>query len=194
VILFDTCDSGTLTDDAEMRQLQGSSANDRLSQATGRSILTASGGNQEALEGYRGHGLFTYELLDAINEADGDRTGTVEVKELAAYVYAQVSELSLKVFKQRQVPQMKITANYPLIKQTRVLQDESAPVAAVKPNYQLAQSAQLQIQPTAGGTVVRSLSAKTAVTVLESQNGWSMIAADGKPLGYVSTRDLVPLQ
>lgn len=31
VILFDTCDSGTLTDDAETRQLQGGSANDRLS-------------------------------------------------------------------------------------------------------------------------------------------------------------------
>jgi len=194
VILFDTCDSGTLTDDAETRQLQGSSANDRLSQATGRSILTASGGNQEALEGYRGHGLFTYELLDAINEADGDRTGTVEVKELAAYVYAQVSELSLKVFKQRQIPQMKITANYPLTRQTRILQDESVPVAATKPNFQLAQTAQLQIQPSAGGTVVRSLSAKTAVTVLESRDGWSLVAAGGKPLGYVATRDLAPIQ
>jgi hypothetical protein len=40
--------------------------------------------------------------------------------------------------------------------------------------------------------VVRSLSAKTAVTVLESSNGWSLIAADGKPIGYVPTRDLAP--
>jgi uncharacterized caspase-like protein len=195
VILFDTCDSGTLTGDAaETQQLEKSAANDRLAQATGRSILTASGGSQEALEGYHGHGLFTFEVLDAINQADGDHNGTVEVSELAAYVYAQVTELSLKVFKQKQAPQMKITANYPLAKQTRILQDEVTPVAQAKPAYQVAKTAQLQIQPGVGATVVRSLSAQTSVTVLENKNGWSLIASEGKPLGYVATRDLVPIQ
>ena len=194
VILFDTCDSGTLTGDgAETQQLERGAANDRLAQATGRSIITASGGSQEALEGYRGHGLFTYEMLDALNRADSDNSGTIEVTELAAYVYAQVTELSQKVFRQRQAPQMKITSSYPLTKQTRVLQDEVTPVAEAKP-YQLSQTAQLQIQPGPGSTVVRSLSAKTAVTVLESKNGWSLIASEGKPLGYVATRDLAPAQ
>jgi hypothetical protein len=41
---------------------------------------------------------------------------------------------------------------------------------------------------------VRSLSAKTPVTVLESNNGWSLIASEGKPPGYVATRDLAPVQ
>ena len=118
----------------------------------------------------------------------------VEVNELAAYVYAQVTELSQKVFKQRQAPQMKITANYPLAKQTRVLRDELTPVAETKPIYQVAQAAQLQIQPATGATVVRSLSAKTPVTVIESRNGWSLVASEGKPLGYVATRDLAPAQ
>jgi WD40 repeat protein/uncharacterized caspase-like protein len=192
VILFDTCDSGTLAGD-ETQQLERGAANDRLAQATGRSILAASGGSQEALEGYHGHGLFTYELLDAINQADGDRSGTVELNELAAYVYAQVSELSQKVFKQRQIPEMKITTNFPLAKQTRILQDEVTPIAEAEPNYQLTQTAQLQIKPSAG-TVVRSLSAKTPVAVLESKNGWSLVAFGGKPLGYVATRDLGPRQ
>ena len=195
VILFDTCDSGTLTGDAgETQHLERNAANNRLSQATGRSILTASGGAEEALEGYHGHGLFTYELLDAMNQADGDRSGTIELNELAAYVYAQVSELSQKVFKQRQVPQMKLTANYPLTKQMRVLRDDAAPVAEAKPAYQVSQAAQLQVQPGAGATVVRSLSAKTMVTVVESKDGWSLIASDGKPIGYVATRDLTPAQ
>jgi WD40 repeat protein len=192
VILFDTCDSGTLAGD-ETQQLEKGAANDRLSQATGRSILAASGGSQEALEGYHGHGLFTYEILDAINQADGDRSGTIELNELAAYVYAQVSELSQKVFKQRQVPEMKITANFSLANQTRILQDEATPIAEAKPTYQLAQTAQLQVKPSAGATVVRSLSAKTPVTVLESNNGWSLVASEGKPLGYVATRDLAPV-
>jgi len=52
----------------------------------------------------------------------------------------------------------------------------------------------LQVQPGLGATVVRSLSARTGVTVLESRNGWSLIASDGKPLGYVATRDLAPVQ
>jgi WD40 repeat protein/uncharacterized caspase-like protein len=195
LILFDTCDSGTLTGDAaETQQLEKGAANDRLAQATGRSIITASAGNEEALEGYRGHGLFTYELLDAINKADGDKSGTVEVNELAAYAYAQVSEISQKLFKQRQVPQMKITANYALAKQTRILQDEAIPVAEIKPDFQLAQTAQLQIQPSTGATVVRSLSAKTRVTVIESRSGWSLIASEGTPLGYIATHDLVPVQ
>jgi len=133
-------------------------------------------------------------LLEAIAQADGDNNGTVELTELEAYVYGQVAELSLKVFKQRQVPQMKITSNYPLAMRTRILQDETTPVAETRPNYQLAQAAQLQIQPAAGATVVRSLSARTAVTVLESRNGWSLIASEGKPLGYVATRDLVPVK
>jgi len=195
VILFDTCDSGALTGDAaETQQLERGAANDRLSEATGRSIITASAGSQEALENYRGHGLFTYEMLDGLDRADSDNNGTIEVTELAAYVYAQVTELSQKVFKQRQAPQMKITANYPLAKQTRILRDEATPVAEAKPAYQLSQTAQLQIQPSYGATVVRSLSAKTAVTVLESKDGWSLVAADGKPLGYVATRDLAPLR
>jgi hypothetical protein len=41
--------------------------------------------------------------------------------------------------------------------------------------------------------VVRSLAPKTAVTVLRSEGGWSLIAAEGKPLGYVATRDLAPM-
>lgn len=192
VMLFDTCESGTLAD-AETQQLQKGAANDRLVQATGRSIMAASGGSQEALEGYHGHGLFTYEVLDAINNADGDHNGTIELNELAAYVYAEVSEVSQRIFKQRQVPQMKLTANYSLAKQMRILQDETRPVASAKPTYQVSQAAQLQVQPGLGATVVRSLSAKTGVTVLESKNGWSLIASEGKPLGYVATRDLAPV-
>jgi len=195
VILFDTCESGTLTGDAAAtQQLERGAANDRLARATGRSIITASTGKQDALEGYHGHGLFTYEMLDALNRADGDGNGSIEVTELAAYVYAGVSELSLKVFRQQQAPQMKITANYPLAKQTRILQDEVAPLAEGKPAYQLQQAAQLQIQPGLEATVVRSISAKTPVTVLENRNGWALIAAEGGVLGYVAARDLAPLQ
>ena len=193
VILFDTCESGTLVLD-ETGKLENGAANDRLAQATGRSILTASASTEAALEGYHDHGLFTYEVLDALNQADGDKNGTIELNELAAYVYAQVSEVSQKVFKQRQVPQMKITLNYPLARQTRILSNASAPVAEAKPTYQVSQATQLQVQPRPGSTVVRSLSQSTALTVLESKDGWSLVASEGRPIGYVATQDLTPAQ
>lgn len=196
VILFDTCESGTLAGDTiETKTLEQGAANDRLARATGRSIITASSGSAAAFEGYRGHGLFTYNLLDALDKGDGDKNGKIDVTELAAYVYAQVTDISERVFKQRQEPQMKINLNYPLTRQGRVLKD-SAPALATqtKPNYQLAQAAKLQIKPTSGATVVRSLLPKRPVTVLKSEGGWSLVVSEGNPIGYVATRDLRPMQ
>lgn len=196
VILFDTCESGTLTGAAAgTKTLEQSAANDRLAQATGRSIITASSGTQVAFEGYRGHGLFTYNLLDALERADSDGNGTIEISELATYVYSQVTTLSEQVFKKRQEPQIRIASSYPLTKQGRVLAGDFPTLAQdASPTYQLAQTADLQIKPGNGATIVRSLSAKTSVTVLKSEGGWSLIASGGKPLGYVATRDLARVQ
>ena len=60
-------------------------------------------------------------------------------------------------------------------------------------DVKLTQTAQLQVRPNSGGTVVRSLSAQTPVTVVKSEGGWSLIASEGKPIGYVATRDLAPV-
>ena len=121
VLLFDTCESGSLTGEGkETRALERGAANDRLVQATGRTILTASSDDTDAFEGFRGHGLFTYNVLEALERADSDGNGRIEVAELAAYVYAQVTALSEQVYKQRQVPQVRITGNYSLAKPTQI--------------------------------------------------------------------------
>ena len=62
MLLFDTCEAGTLTDEAT-RALERGAANGRLAQATGRTIITASAGDKEALSGFHDHGLFTYSVL-----------------------------------------------------------------------------------------------------------------------------------
>jgi hypothetical protein len=96
-----------------------------------------------------------------MDRGDGDGNGTIEVSELAAFVYAQVTAISENVFKQRQEPQVKITSNYALTRRTRVLIDDAPAIAMeTKPTYQLTQTAQLQIKPANGATVVRSLSSK----------------------------------
>ena len=58
-------------------------------QATGRTILTASSGDTDALEGYRGHGLFHLQRAGSVGDVVmSDGNGTIEVAELAAYVHA----------------------------------------------------------------------------------------------------------
>jgi len=94
----------------------------RLTRAVGRTVLTAATDDEPALEGYRGHGVFTYALLDAIGQADRNGDGVVDVTELAAYVDERVQQVSLEAFKVAQVPQMKIVgSNFPLTSRLAVL-------------------------------------------------------------------------
>ena len=86
VLLFDTCESGSLTEEAVTRGLEAQAAIDRLARAVGRTTVTASTDTAPALEGYRGHGLFTYTLLEAFAVADHDGDEQLEVNELIGYV------------------------------------------------------------------------------------------------------------
>jgi uncharacterized protein YgiM (DUF1202 family) len=47
---------------------------------------------------------------------------------------------------------------------------------------------------TAGGVPVQKLNAGTAVTLVKTESGWTLIAREGKPLGYVAAKDLLPIQ
>ncbi|HWV40983.1 caspase family protein [Pseudorhodoplanes sp.] len=197
ILLFDTCESGSLAEEgAETRALERSAASERLVRATGRNILTATSDTSDAFEGYRGHGLFTYNLLDAIGAADGNGNGTVEVPELAAYVHAQVSALSEKVFGKRQVPQVRVVGGYPVARSLRVVEGGPAEIAIPQsPTHQVAAAAaDLVVAPVSGSRRVRKLDQKTPVTLVRSEAGWTLVAREGRPLGYVATRDLSPLQ
>src|SRR5262249_4347787 len=59
LLMFDTCESGTLTNDMVARGgLDRLAALERLTRATGRSVLSAATNSGPALEGYEGHGVF----------------------------------------------------------------------------------------------------------------------------------------
>ena len=133
VLLFDTCESGTLTGEkTAQRGLERVAALDRMTQAMGRTVLSASTDDAPALEGYRGHGVFTYAVLDALGAADTNGNGTIEVTELASFVDQKVPELSYEAFGQRQVPQMKIVgSNFTLSNKVAVAAKDEASVDAV---------------------------------------------------------------
>ena len=75
VLLFDTCESGSLDRGARRRSAgsSGVAALERMTRAMGRTVLSASTDDAPALEGYRGHGVFTYALLDALGRGRHQR-------------------------------------------------------------------------------------------------------------------------
>jgi WD40 repeat protein len=193
VLLFDTCESATLTGEGkETRALEQRAASGRLSQATGRTIITAATG--DAVEGYRGHGLFTYNLIEALARGDSNGNGKIEVGELAAYVYAQVTALSEKVFQIPQEPQIRIVgADYALTGSTLLNNAETGLGPSTKPTHMLAAGSEIMVQPAAGARRVRRIDVQTPVTLIKSVLGWDLIAQNGSPIGYVAGIGLSPI-
>lgn len=109
LIILDTCHAGKLGDALQVammtRGMSEETALKVLSRAMGTTILSASTSLQEAVEGYKGHGLFTYVIAEGLNgAADTDKDGFIKTTELADYVDNEVPELAEKVFKHKQYP------------------------------------------------------------------------------------------
>ena len=109
LIILDTCHAGKLGDALQVammtRGMSEETALKVLSRAMGTTILSASTSLQEAVEGYKGHGLFTYVIAEGLNgAADADKDGFIKTTELADYVDNEVPELAEKVFKHKQYP------------------------------------------------------------------------------------------
>ncbi len=109
LIVLDTCNAGKLGDTLQValltRGMNEDTAFKILSRAVGSTILSAATSQQEALEGYQNHGLFTWVLAEGLNgAADLDKDGFIKTIELASYVDEKVPELAEKVFRHKQFP------------------------------------------------------------------------------------------
>jgi len=114
LIIIDTCNAGALGEAIQMAMLTRGMSEDTamkiLSRAVGSTILSAATSMQEALEGYQGHGLFTYVLTEGLKgKADKGNTGYVRTTELADYVDNEVPTLAEKIFKKAQYPTISIS-------------------------------------------------------------------------------------
>jgi WD40 repeat protein len=202
VLLFDACESGSLVGDKiAMRGIEEKTAIDRMTRAMGRTVLTATTDSKPAIEGYRGHGVFTYTLLAAFGAADANADGVIDVTELATYVDRRLPDLTYDAFRLRQVPQMSIVgSNFPLASKISLLHAEgSAPpfVATstpTKPTHVVIASTQVRQSAAATGVAIVELPAGAQVTIVKRESGWIIVARDGKQLGYVQQEALAPLQ
>jgi hypothetical protein len=121
-IILDTCNSGASGQAIEValltRGLTETTAMKVLSRAVGSTIISASSSTQEALEGYKDHGLLTYVLTQGLKgKADGDRDGFIKTLEIANYVEDTVPEIAEKEFKRAQYPFISpLGQGFPLVK------------------------------------------------------------------------------
>jgi hypothetical protein len=65
-----------------------------LHEATGQPVLTAAAAGRPAFEGYQGHGVFTWALLDALHHGDTNGNALIELSELVAHVQTTAPRIS----------------------------------------------------------------------------------------------------
>jgi WD40 repeat protein len=100
IILLDTCESGALTNSYAHSRTDApasEAAVGRLHEATGRPVLTAAAAGKPAFEGYRGHGVFTWALMDAFINGDTNGDGLIELSELVTHVQNTVPKISAEM-------------------------------------------------------------------------------------------------
>jgi hypothetical protein len=85
--------------------------------------------------------------------------------------------------------------NYPLTKPARLLAGVSPAIMIPQaPTHTVSTASELLVLPAIGARRVRKIDAETPVTLVQVEQGWTLVARDGKPLGYIATSDLVPIQ
>ncbi len=195
VMIYDTCESGSVTEtrsvDAAMAQ---SAAVERLTRAIGRTILSASSDDAPALEGYQGHGVMTWAMLDAMGQGDTNGNATIEVTELANYLDVKVPEISAAAFGLRQVPQMSIKgSDFALGARVSVLGDapENFPATLT---HVVAGGTDVLDAPEGKSVLLIARGVFYGVFKIEEKGGFARIAKDGRALGWVAVAALTPLQ
>jgi len=103
LVLLDTCNSGSFVE----ANIQKTTTN-RLSRATGRATLSASSSSQVAYEGYEGHGVFTYTLIEALKGKGYQDDNKISIDELSSYVQDILPNRTIKKWGYKQMPQSSI--------------------------------------------------------------------------------------
>lgn len=109
LMLFDTCYAGALGESLQntpgTRGLAEDAALRILGDAMGSTIVSAASSVQQALEGFNGHGLFTWVLIEGLNgKAVAQGRQYVSTADISSYIEDEVPRLALDKFKAAQYP------------------------------------------------------------------------------------------
>ncbi|HEV2988685.1 MAG TPA: caspase family protein [Candidatus Angelobacter sp.] len=106
LVILDTCNAGSFLDGREGPAEKA--ALERVALMSGRAVLAASNSKEMALEGYQDHGVFTYVLLQGLQEAESNANGEILIHRLAEFVLSHVPEVTEKKWNYRQLPLWKM--------------------------------------------------------------------------------------
>ena len=166
-------------------------AMDQLKFGTGRNLIAASG--SAAFEGYKGHGVLTYALLEALQkQAVDEKTSPIGVFDLANYSGERVPLLSQLLFGVYQQPFLNLSGNDFLIGIRA--RDTAGPVASKSPTHVVLRAEQVRNKPDQKADINSQLWPGTQVQLLESVGYWALVARDGDKLGYLPAESLARLQ
>jgi WD40 repeat protein len=114
LMIFDTCESATATSLARGNVLARRAAMDQLQRATGDNVIAAA--RQAAHEGYQGHGVLTYTILEDFQRPNGAvGEEKVDLNGLAKHIGDRVPMITSAVFGESQEPVQKLSGNnFPL--------------------------------------------------------------------------------
>ena len=164
---------------------------EQLQYATGHNVIAAS--RQAAYEGYMGHGVLTYALLEALEKRRGQGPGgTIGVSRLADHVELRVPQITGQVFGIEQRPTRRLSGNdFPIGAPILQRVEQAIPKT---PTHTLIRVELLRERATDDAPGQRELPAGTTVRVLEQAGVWVVVARGGQRIGYVRADAVVPLQ
>ncbi|MEW5964983.1 MAG: caspase family protein [Pseudomonadota bacterium] len=192
LLVFDTCESTAASGFVRGADSARETAMDLLQHATGRNVITAA--RNAAYEGYQGHGILTYALLQGLAGAAAQGQSEVRVGALAEYVTTRVPQITQSVFGVRQAPAQKVTGSFPLgIKSAAVAPASDGEPIPREPTHIVVKPAEdAPLRERAGEDAPeaeRKLKPGDAVTVVrfEKKQGkdYALVARAGEKLGYL---------
>jgi len=109
LVIVDTCQAGALGNALQLadlnRGMNAPTATTILSRGLGLTVLAAATTDEEAVEDYKDHGLFTRVVADGLTSTEvADKKGIVSAYLLAHYVGDVVPPLALKLYQREQNP------------------------------------------------------------------------------------------
>jgi TPR repeat protein len=122
VVLLDTCQSGGGLDASKLMSVRGGIDNldmvRDMNRKSGAIVLAAAESKEDAMEGYQGHGVFTFALLEALQgKADTKGDGFVSTYQLQEYVSDRTYQLAQQAFNgKKQSPYTSGSNGFPFLK------------------------------------------------------------------------------
>jgi uncharacterized caspase-like protein len=122
VVLLDTCQSGGGLDASKLMSVRGGIDNldmvKDMNRKSGAIVLAAAESKEDAMEGYQGHGVFTFALLEALKgKADTKGDGIVSTFQLQEYVSDRTYQLAHQAFNgKKQSPYTSGSNGFPFLK------------------------------------------------------------------------------